>query len=86
MINILTKGDKDAPYIIIDIMATRLTEKEFLKVQEINPNLKDYKFTPYDETDFSWWMRINKKLTKKYIYKNVYYEIDYYGKVTEYKH
>lgn len=83
-LTLLTKGLKDKPYMISDFMATRLSESEFEKLKEANPELLDgWRYTPRDETDFSWWDRVTKKLTKTKIVK-AYFEIDFYGNVTEY--
>lgn len=81
--NIITKGVKGKEYIIRDIMATSLTAKEFEKTKDANQDkLGDYKFVPFNETDFSWWSKITKKLTKRKIVE-AYFEIDFYGKVRE---
>ena len=82
--NLLLKGAPDRPYIITDFIATRLSETDFKRIQAQNMAiLGDYRYTPYDETDFSWWGRVNKKLTKKKLYKNVEFHCDFYGNVTE---
>ena len=55
-VNILVKGVPGKEYIITDMIATRLSEEKFKKLQDINPELLGgYRFTPQKETDFSWW-------------------------------
>lgn len=81
--NILTKGKPGAEYIIVDMIATRLSKSKFEELQKLNPEtLGDYKFVPQSETDFSWWPRISKKLTPKKIVQ-AYFECDWHGKVVE---
>lgn len=83
-VNIIAKGAPGREYIITDMMATRLTEAKFKQLQEMNPDLfRDYRFIPQEETDFSWWSRISKKLTARKIYSGVYFHCDFYGNVTE---
>ena len=84
--NILIK--KNNPEYIINLntaIVTNLSEKKFLEIQKLNPDLlKDYKFISYKNVDFSWWNRINKFLTSKKLMYNQYFEIDYKGNVTRY--
>lgn len=83
-ITLLVKPLKDKPYIITDFMATRLSKKDFERLQELNPELlKDWRYTPRKETDFSWWSKVTKKLTKTKIV-TAYFDIDFYGNVSEY--
>lgn len=83
--NIVAKFDKDKPYIMYEMMATNLNKKDFEKVQKLNmEKLSEYRFIPYNETDFSWWIKISKFLTKRKIYKNTYFKIDYFGNITKY--
>jgi len=81
--NLLTKRVTGREYLISDFIATRLNEKQFNHLKAQNEFLKDYDFTPYNETDFSWWSRVTKKLTAKKLYSNVYFNCDFHGNVTE---
>ena len=82
--NILAKGVKGKEYIITDMIATRLNEKQFLKIQQQNlEHLGGYRFIKQEDTDFMWWPRINRKLTPKYI-RTASFECDFWGNVTEY--
>lgn len=82
--NIIAKGVKGREYIITDMMATRLTKSQFEKVQQLNPELlKDYRFIPQAETDFSWWSRISTKLTRTKI-KPAWFTCDFNGNVEEF--
>lgn len=79
----IAKGVKGKEYILTDIMATSLSRSQFEKLQAINEELLgDYHYIPQNETDFSWWDRINRKLTVTRI-KTAYFECDYYGNVRE---
>ena len=82
--NMLVKRVKGKEYLIYDFMATTLNEKEFNTMKKINPDtLGEYNFIPQAETDFSWWSKVTKKLTKTKI-KTAYFDIDFYGNVSEY--
>lgn len=81
--NLLTKRVTGKEYLISDFIATKLNEKQFKQLQAQNEFLKEYDFTPYNETDFSWWVRVSKKLTPKKLYSNVYFHCDFHGNVTE---
>jgi len=82
-INIIAKGKPGAEYIITDMMATRLNEETFKKLQAINPDtLGAYRFIPQSETDFSWWSRIERKLSRTKITR-AYFNCDFHGNVTE---
>lgn len=81
--NLLTKRVTGKEYLISDFIATKLNRKQFENVQSQNEFLKEYTFTPYSETDFSWWSRVFKKLTAKKLYSNVEFDCDFYGNVTE---
>lgn len=82
--NIIARGVPGKEYILKDIIATNLSKKKFEQLQALNSELLgDYRYIPFNETDFSWWSRINKKLTAKKI-KQAYFEIDFYGNVKEF--
>lgn len=82
-VNIIAKGAPGRPYIITDMIATRMSAKQFKRVQALNPDLLGgYRFIPQAETDFSWWSRVNKKLTPRKIVQ-AYFECDFSGNVTE---
>lgn len=83
-INIIAKGVKGKEYLITDMIATRLNESQFKQVQALNPFLSEYRFIKHEDTDFTWWTRIHKKLTKSKIVSGMDYDIDFYGNVTEY--
>lgn len=81
--NMLVKRVKDKPYIIYDFMATTLKKEDFESLKSANSELLgEYDFIPQAETDFSWWCKVKKKLTHKKI-KEAYFDIDYYGNVSE---
>lgn len=81
--NMLVKRVKGKEYFIHDFMATTLSEKDFEAIKELNPDtLGEYDFIPQAETDFSWWSKVTKKLTKTKI-KTAYFDIDFYGNVSE---
>ena len=81
--NMLVKRVPEKPYIIYGFMATTLNEKRFNALKAVNPNtLGDYHFIPQSETDFSWWSKVTKKLTPTKI-KEAYFDIDFYGNVSE---
>lgn len=83
-LTLLAKRLKNKPYMISNFMATRLSKSEFEKLKEANPELLDgWEYIPRDETDFSWWDGVTKKLTKTKIVK-AYFMIDFYGNVSEY--
>lgn len=82
-VNIIARGVPGREYILTDMMATRLTEKQFTALQAINPDtLGGYRFIPQAGTDFSWWPRISRKLTARKIV-TAYFNCDFYGRVTE---
>lgn len=82
--NIIAKGVPGKEYIITDMMATSLSRKAFESAQEQNPDLlSGYRYIPFNDTDFSWWSRITKKLTARKIVQ-AYFEIDFGGKVREF--
>lgn len=65
-------------------MATRLSEKDFEKVKQANPDkFKGYRYIKPCDIDFSWWYRIHQYLTKTKIVQREF-NIDYYGNITEY--
>ena len=65
-------------------MATRLSEKEFEKVKQANPDkFEGYRYIKPDDIDFSWWCRIHRYLTKTKIASREF-DIDYHGNITEY--
>ena len=81
--NIVAK-QADKPYIIYDMMATRLSRKQFEKIKSLNPDLLgEYHFIPYNETDFSWWGKVQKYLTNRRI-TTAYFDCDYWGRITKY--
>lgn len=83
--NILAKCDKEKSYIITDFIATKLTKTQFEKLKTLNEKLLgEYRFIAYNDTDFTWWSRVNKKLTASRLYKNCCFDIDFYGNVYEY--
>lgn len=82
--NLLTKRVSGKEYLISDFIATKLSKKQFEKIKANNAFLSEYDFTPYKETDFTWWSRVSKKLTAKKLYSGVLFECDFYGNVTEY--
>lgn len=83
--NILAKCDKEKSYIILDMIATKLSKTQFEELKSINEALLgDYKFIPYKDTDFSWWYKVNKKLTASKLYKNCCFDCDFYGNIIEY--
>lgn len=46
-------------------IATKLNSKQCQKIMDSNPEtFAGYKFISYQDTDFSWWSRINQYLTK----------------------
>ncbi len=86
--NILAKQDKKYTFLLSDFIATKINKETFEKIKEHNKNyFEDYVFIPYEETDFSWWQRVNKKLYKAKVgyklKKGVYFECDWYGNVSE---
>lgn len=82
--NMLSKRDKDKPYIIFDFVATKLSEKQFNRLKELNPDiLGDYYFIPYAHTDFTWWGKCTKYLTNRRL-SQAYFSIDYFGNITKY--
>lgn len=81
--NMLVKRVKGKEYIIHDFMATTMNREKFEKLKAINPDtLGEYDFIAQEDTDFSWWDKVEKKLTPTKITR-AYFDIDYYGKVTE---
>lgn len=83
--NLLAKSDKKYSFLISDFIATKLNEKEFEIIKKNNEKLfKDYRFIPYNETDFTWWAKVNKYLTKNKLYSGVCFDIDYFGNITKY--
>lgn len=83
--NIVAKRNKERPFIIEDMIATKLTEAVFNKLKELNQErFGDYTFIPYKDTDFSWWVRISKKLTQSKIYSGICFYCDSYGNISEY--
>lgn len=80
MYNILAKYDK---FYITDFIATKLNKKQFTQLQQCNDFLKDYTFIPFENTDFMWWSKTQKYLTKSKIVR-AYFEIDFYGNVSKY--
>ena len=81
--NILAKRVQGKEYIITDFIATKLNEAQFNKIKDLNKDtLGGYSFVPFKDTDFTWWSRVNKKLTPKNI-TEAYFDIDFYGNVTE---
>ena len=82
--NLLAKGVDGKEYLITDFIATKLTETQANKMIEQFDVLKGYRFIPYEETDFSWWDRVTKKLTAKKLTEGNYFECDFHGNVTEY--
>lgn len=84
--NMLARRVKGKEYLIYDFMATTLDKNTFEKLKSINKKtLGEYDFIPQAETDFSWWDRCSKKLTKTKIVMNTAFDIDYYGNVSEIK-
>ena len=84
--NMLAKRVKGKEYLIYDFMATTLDKNTFEKLKKINEKtLGEYDFIPQEDTDFSWWSRCFKKLTKTKIVMNTAFDIDYYGNVSEIK-
>lgn len=82
--NVVVKRKSDAPWIITDIMATKLSKKAFEDIKEINKELLgDYEWVAQKDTDFTWWERIEKRLMPSNIVRRCY-ECDYYGNVEEY--
>lgn len=82
--NIIALGVKGKEYLIRDMMATRLTEKEFEEVkQNTNGYFDEWRYIPHKDTDFSWWRVVNKKLTKRHIYRDMAFECDVHGNITE---
>lgn len=83
--NIVALGVPGKEYIIKEMMATRLTKKQFEHVQaHTDGRFDDWRFIPHDETDFSWWSRIDKKLTQRRIYSGLMFDCDARGDITEY--
>lgn len=83
--NMLVKRVPGKEYLIHSFMATTLDEATFNKMKAINPDtLGDYHFIPQSETDFSWWSKCFRKLTRTKIV-DADFDIDFYGKVTEVK-
>lgn len=83
--NMLVKRVTGKEYLIHSFMATTLDESTFNKMKAINPEtLSDYYFIPQSETDFSWWSKCFKKLTRTKIVQ-ADFDIDWNGKVTEVK-
>lgn len=81
--NILAKRQKGREYIILDMIATKLSEKAFKRIQEQNKSrLGDYVFIKNKDTDFSWWDKVSRKLTPKYL-KEAEFECDVWGNVKE---
>ena len=84
-VNIIAKGKAGAEYIITDMIATRLSEEQFNKIKELNRDRFDgYRYIANEDTDFSWWSRITKKLTPTRIVP-AEFDIDFYGNITEYR-
>ena len=82
--NMLVKRVTGKEYLIHGFMATTLSKGKFEKLKELNPELLgEYDFIPQRETDFSWWSKVERKLTPTKI-KEAYFDIDYYGNVKEY--
>lgn len=83
--NIIAKGVKGKEYLITEMIATRLNKKQFERLQKANKDiLGGYRFIDNRDTDFSWWSRINKKLTAKKIISGCAFECDFYGDIKEY--
>lgn len=83
--NLAVKRNKEKSFLIEDMIATKLSESMFNKLKDLNPEkLGDYSFMPYKDTDFSWWLRISKKLTPHKIYSGVRFDCDSYGNISEY--
>ena len=84
--NIIVKYNNKYKFFINDIIATNLNKKEFEKIKNANMDLlKDYDFIPFKKADFSWWGGITKFLTRNKLYKNVYFNIDFFGNVKKYR-
>ena len=83
--NIIAKCVKGAEYLMTEMIATSLTKKQFEKIKELNKEkFADYRFIPYNDTDFSWWHKITKYMTKKYVYSGVCFDYDWFGNITKY--
>lgn len=84
--NIIVKSDSKYKFIIYDMIATNLNKNEFEKIKSANMDLLgEYDFIPFKNTDFSWWQSITRFLTKNRLYRNVYFDIDFFGNVKKYR-
>lgn len=86
--NLIAKQDERYAFLLSDFIATTLSKETFEKIKEHNKKLfENYVFIPYEETDFSWWTKVSKKLyaTRKgyKLRTGVYFDIDFYGNVSE---
>lgn len=67
-----------------EAMATRLTEAQFNKVKEANPErFSNYKYIKSTDIDCTWWQDIHYYLTPSKITPREF-ECDIYGRVVEY--
>ena len=83
--NIVALGVPGKEYIIKDMMATRLTKKQFEYIQQhTDGRFDEWRFIPHGGTDFSWWGKIDKKLTQRRIYSGLTFRCDFWGDITEY--
>lgn len=83
--NVIAKCKPGQEYIILDMIATKLSKSQFENIKKYNEKLfENYHFIPYEETDFTWWSGITKKLTQRKITR-AYFDIDFYGNVREVK-
>lgn len=89
-VNIIAKCVKGKEYLMGEMIATRLTEKQWEELKSANldkfgdTEQYTWRYIPQRETDFSWWDRITKKLTKTKLIGGCEFTCDYYGKITEY--
>lgn len=80
--NLLLKRKKDFEYIITDFIATKLTKKQFEILQSVNQSLLgDFVFCDYNDTDFSWWAKTHKYLTRTKLKINVDFYCDFHGNI-----
>ena len=88
--NLLVKPvDDEHAYIIVDMIATKLSKAQCEHAIEVWDKLKGYRFVAYKDTDFSWWQGVRRKLTYSdtscmFRLREAYFDIDWYGNVSEY--
>lgn len=82
--NLIVKVVEGKEYLISDFIATTLNKSQAMKIVENNKKIFNgcYRFIEFKDTDFNWWQKVDKYLTKNKLYKNTYFDIDFNGNIT----